>query len=483
VNPETSSWFVTDTLTGENVVTPLIDGQVALSTIQTYISALGDGDFCFYGSWIMFHDSTTLPGSSKTLGEEFVDAINRGADIRILLYKGMPGSSSNYNSDHRQTHLRVKNDIGAAGGQVIIDTLHPNVGSHHDKYAIFGRVRGDGTYELTGFCGGIDPVYDRIDDPLHSATGILGSYHGWHDVHTQIQGPAATYLWYDFVNRWNSHDDAPAYWKTATTRIASELYGIIVPPLTGPKHQVEVLNTYSCGSYPSWFVPSSGVRTIHQAYLNAIANAQHYIYIESPFFVDEDISTALRDRLNQNPPVYVIVLTNLYGEGEGYYLNANFDIIREAPAALPCFYPCQLIHEDGGIPVYVHSKLMIVDDVYYTLGSANVTPRSMTMDTEINIGVVGDDVIVYSHQGTDYEVRETVRDLRAVLWAEHLRSANPEPLFQIPTAIETWIASIGVAPSRVHVCDPSSSRTSNPLKIISYSTWHNTIAHPTKYCF
>ncbi|KJZ43820.1 phospholipase D-like domain-containing protein, partial [Pseudomonas fluorescens] len=36
-------------------------------------------------------------------------------------------------------------------------------------------------------------------------------------------------------------------------------------------------------------------------------------------------------------------------------------------------------------PVYVHSKLMIVDDVFTTHGSANINTRSMQVDSELNI--------------------------------------------------------------------------------------------------
>ncbi|MBX9432544.1 phosphatidylserine/phosphatidylglycerophosphate/cardiolipin synthase family protein, partial [Ralstonia pseudosolanacearum] len=35
--------------------------------------------------------------------------------------------------------------------------------------------------------------------------------------------------------------------------------------------------------------------------------------------------------------------------------------------------------------VYVHAKLMIVDDVFMTLGSANINTRSMQVDSELNI--------------------------------------------------------------------------------------------------
>jgi phosphatidylserine/phosphatidylglycerophosphate/cardiolipin synthase-like enzyme len=37
------------------------------------------------------------------------------------------------------------------------------------------------------------------------------------------------------------------------------------------------------------------------------------------------------------------------------------------------------------MPVYIHSKLMIVDDVFTTHGSANINTRSMQVDSELNI--------------------------------------------------------------------------------------------------
>ena len=42
---------------------------------------------------------------------------------------------------------------------------------------------------------------------------------------------------------------------------------------------------------------------------------------------------------------------------------------------------------DNWMDVYVHSKLMIVDDVFTTLGSANVNTRSMQVDSELNIWI------------------------------------------------------------------------------------------------
>jgi phospholipase D1/2 len=39
--------------------------------------------------------------------------------------------------------------------------------------------------------------------------------------------------------------------------------------------------------------------------------------------------------------------------------------------------------------IYIHSKLMIIDDVFLTVGSANLNQRSMSSDSEINVGLTG----------------------------------------------------------------------------------------------
>lgn len=54
--------------------------------------------------------------------------------------------------------------------------------------------------------------------------------------------------------------------------------------------------------------------------------------------------------------------------------------------------------------VYVHAKLMIVDDVFTTIGSANINTRSMMADSELNI--------CHEHMGV-------TQPLRRRLWGIH----------------------------------------------------------------
>lgn len=83
--------------------------------------------------------------------------------------------------------------------------------------------------------------------------------------------------------------------------------------------------------------------------------------------------------------------------------------------------------------VYVHSKLMIVDDAYLIIGSANINQRSMDghRDTEIAIGCYqsknGDDKTMMS-AGGDIEA------YRMSLWYEH--TGRAEELFKQPESLE-----------------------------------------------
>jgi phosphatidylserine/phosphatidylglycerophosphate/cardiolipin synthase-like enzyme len=65
--------------------------------------------------------------------------------------------------------------------------------------------------------------------------------------------------------------------------------------------------------------------------------------------------------------------------------------------------------------IYVHAKTVIVDDVWATIGSANMGWRSYTNDSEINACFIDGSVDSLGR-------RISVRDYRAALWAEHLRT-------------------------------------------------------------
>ncbi|WP_407027365.1 phospholipase D-like domain-containing protein, partial [Klebsiella quasipneumoniae] len=86
---------------------------------------------------------------------------------------------------------------------------------------------------------------------------------------------------------------------------------------------------------------------------------------------------------------------------------------------------CSLVAPDSPpeewVPVYIHSKLMIVNDVFTTHGSANINTRSMRVDSEMNIA---------------HEWASVTRDLRRRLWNMHTngRGGQDDPA----KAFEEW---------------------------------------------
>ncbi|MDZ5432117.1 phospholipase [Pseudomonas fluorescens] len=77
-----------------------------------------------------------------------------------------------------------------------------------------------------------------------------------------------------------------------------------------------------------------------------------------------------------------------------YELNRQIRAIKESTVRAEerpglKVHLCTLVAPDSSpgnwMPVYVHSKLMIVDDVFTTQGSANINTRSMQVDSELNI--------------------------------------------------------------------------------------------------
>src|SRR5690606_36125289 len=65
--------------------------------------------------------------------------------------------------------------------------------------------------------------------------------------------------------------------------------------------------------------------------------------------------------------------------------------------------------------IYVHSKIMIVDDKWITIGSANIDKNGFRDSSEFNLGITSP---------------RLASELRMRLWKEHLQDASLEPDFE-----------------------------------------------------
>ena len=135
------------------------------------------------------------------------------------------------------------------------------------------------------------------------------------------------------------------------------------------------------------------IRECEALFLDSIAQAKQTIYIESQYFTNDKLAGALAARLREpdGPEIIVISPKECHGWLEKSTMGAFRDgAFRQLIAAdehkrLRLVYPAASRSRD--VPTFVHSKVMIVDDVLARIGSANFSHRSMGMDTECDLAV------------------------------------------------------------------------------------------------
>ena len=163
---------------------------------------------------------------------------------------------------------------------------------------------------------------------------------------------------------------------------------------------------------------SRPIRECEALFLDSIARAKQTIYIESQYFTNDKLASALAARLREpdGPEVIVVSPKECHGWLEKTTMGAFRDgAFRQLLAADDA--QASAARLSGGValaqdvPTFVHSKVMIVDDALVRIGSANFSHRSMGVDTECDLAV---------EAGGDPDVRAGIRRIRDRLLAEHL---------------------------------------------------------------
>jgi phosphatidylserine/phosphatidylglycerophosphate/cardiolipin synthase-like enzyme len=180
-----------------------------------------------------------------------------------------------------------------------------------------------------------------------------------------------------------------------------------------------------------------GERTILGALTKAIGKAECYIYIEEQYLWDGELADAIGQAMVREPRLRLIVvlaattqfLPPTWEESQYHARSLFFKTVMDVSAKKDIafgpktrVYPYGLYQtpNDGGHPIYVHSKLVIIDDRYVAVGSANVNGRSMHIDTELALGIVDRTTELNKLDGLDARVCVFARNLRETLWKEHL---------------------------------------------------------------
>ena len=196
-----------------------------------------------------------------------------------------------------------------------------------------------------GYVGGLN-----IADRYIEGTLELGP---WRDTHLKIEGDAVQSLQSVFITDW---------YFVSKEYIQGEKYF--------PKNSVDnklLVQITASG-------PDSDWANIMQAYFTAITTAEQYIYISTPYFMpNESILTALKTAALSGVDVKLI-------------LPSRSDVSTMRYGSLS--FAEELIM--AGVHVYLyqkgfnHGKIMMVDGVFTSIGTANMDGRSFNKNFEVN---------------------------------------------------------------------------------------------------
>jgi phospholipase D1/2 len=288
--------------------------------------------------------------------------------------------------------------------QLRYDNTHPTIGSHHQKIVVIDdAVAFSGGLDLT--CRRWDTREHRADDPRRLSDDE--PYPPFHDVMMAVDGDAARAL----------GDVARERWRLAVGKRFDPvtIAGDPWPPALKPDlSDVDVAISRTVPLTET----TTEVREVETLFFDMIARAKRTIYIENQYFTSHKLGDALAERLAEPGGPEVVVVSRLLSHG--WLEEHTMHVLRTRLVKL-----LRAADREGRFRIYyphvpglkdetcldVHTKVMVVDDEWLRVGSANFSNRSMGMDTECDLTVEA--------RGRA-EVARVAREFRDGLVAEHL---------------------------------------------------------------
>jgi phosphatidylserine/phosphatidylglycerophosphate/cardiolipin synthase-like enzyme len=385
-----------------NRVRPLVDGEPAFRRICEAIDAARQSVWTTVTfMWAAFE----MPDGRGSALDVLARVAARGVDVRIIFWRpdaeterhkrnAFWGSAAHIGLlEARQSALKIR-----------WDRAHPGFCQHQKSWLI------DAADGETAFVGGINLNPHSMVAPGHAGEGQN------HDVYVELTGPSTVDVHHNFVQRWNEASERSAPDGRWGAGSETDLpFPTRVPARRG-RATAQIQRTIHPGRYRDRtatpegraFDVAEGERSILDQYRVAIDAARRSIYIENQYIDVPDIVDGLLRALARGVDVVLL-------------MPAEPDVTVPVPperravldmgAKLGAYENFMLagiagLGADGRRkPVYVHDKLMLVDDAWATVGSCNLHRWSLFGNGEINVSFAEPD---------------TVRALRCELLREHL---------------------------------------------------------------
>ena len=387
-----------------NFVRPLIDGTPAFTRIAEAVEAARKSVWvtvAYIGA------DFRMPGGRGSFFDVLDRAAARGVDVRVVFWRTKPEELEHFHGhDEHHAFLRER----GSKIQIRWDRAAKTYCQHQKSWLIDAGEAGE-----IAFVGGINLGMHSVTMPGHAD---LHAGHV-HDVYCELRGPCATDVRHNFVQRWNDaseRDTVRGFWPEAGTnnlafpdRISPEAGNSIVQIQRTMRHDHYTDGTATPGGVA--YDIAGGEASIFEQYAKAIDAAREAIYIEDQYVASPEIVEHLHGALKRGVEVVFLCPADpeqQIKDSRRKPKALSFYARITALGAYPNFTLAGIAarQTDGSDRIiYVHDKIMLVDDVWADIGSCNIATQSFFNDAEMNVSVWDADF---------------VRALRGDLLDEHL---------------------------------------------------------------
>lgn len=228
-----------------------------------------------------------------------------------------------------------------------------------------------------GYMGGVNVG----DEYVHQS-----KFGFWRDTHLRFEGNIVNMLQLVFLQDW--------FLRTEEMLIKDKYFKIIDEPAGNAVVQIAASGADS--QHP----------TIYQSYFYNIAHAKKSVYIQTPYFIpDESLVTALKSAILSGVDVRIM----FPGSPDHFIVyNASHSYIEEIAELGAKIY----FYEKG----FIHSKVMMVDHEFASIGTANMDVRSFSINSEINALIYDDDSVNQIYNMFENDMKDcSILDLETYL--------------------------------------------------------------------
>lgn len=314
-----------------NDITTLVNGQAFFPAMLDSIRAAQKS--------ITFETYAYINGTMAFIfSKAFCERARNGVKVHLLL-------DSMGSTDIGEKNVQRMRDAGVEvtfyHPYAPLNPLRSNTRDHRKLMVV------DGNIGFMGGCGVADAWSGNAHTPKH-----------WRENHYQITGPVVTEIQKAFTKNW--------LYAEGTA-------------LTGPTYFPKLAQTGKIKAQACISSPKDKHFTIPHVYRQVIASARKSIIIENSYFIpDHSLMKEIIAARNRGVHIEIII------PGKQTDSWPTLTLARG--------YYKKLLH--AGVEIYeyqgtmMHCKVLVIDDVFSSIGSANFDPRSLYINDESNLNVL-----------------------------------------------------------------------------------------------